>query len=422
MIAPLRRLLGDPSVRWLAGARIVALLAAPLSLYLLVTRQPLSARGFYLIAINVVALAQLFELGMGTLVVQFAARARPSEQGALRGAAEQWYQAAAIWFLAIGATVGSYVFATGAGSAQVDFLMPWAIVLACTAAYIRLVPLICLREGGDGERVQRMRALQALAIAAATVLGLWTGRGIAAAAWAAVAQVTVGATFLWRVRRALPAADAGVSRLRAAYRTEQARSARVWIALWVGPQLLTPAVMYLRDAAAAGDIGLHVALALAPPVLSVAWMHARYPRLGALVAAGALRTFDESARHAFVQAAWVFAASAGALLILAVVGPHLLPFLAGRVLSPSMLVALLIGSFTLVVMQAMLAWFRAFGDERFATPVVAACAAMAFGGICGAAVGGGMGAAIGFAATSGVVVAVLAVGFSRLREQRLAGA
>ena len=61
MIARLRAVVADPSVRWLALARVLSLLAAPLTLYLLVTRQPVSARGFYLIAINIVTLAQLFE-------------------------------------------------------------------------------------------------------------------------------------------------------------------------------------------------------------------------------------------------------------------------------------------------------------------------------------------------------------------------
>ncbi len=420
MIGRLRHLLGDPSVRWLAGARIVALLAAPFSLYLLVTRQPLSARGFYLIAINVVALGQLFETGMGTLVVQFAARARPSERGALRGAAERWFGRAAVAFLAACGMVGSYVLAVGSGSATVDFVVPWVVVLVATAAYIRLVPLICLREGlGDGEQVQQMRALQAVLVAAATVFGLWSGRGIRAAAWAAVAQLAVGAAFVWAVRRHLPGSDRPTVRIADQYRREQGQSARVWIALWLAPQLLTPAVMYLRDASGAGDIGLHVALALAPPVLSVAWMHARYPRLGALVASGALRTFDDTARHAFVQAAVVFAAASAALLLLAAAGPYVFPFLAGRVLSTATLAVLLIGTFALVVMQAMLAWFRAFGDEKFAPQVVMACGAMSLGAVCGAAIGGGFGSAVGFSGVAFLVTAILSTGFLRLRAQRL---
>ena len=421
MIERLRQWLGDPSVRWLAGARLVSLLAAPLSLYLLVTRQPLSARGFYLIAINVVALGQLFETGMGTMVVQFAARVRPSERGILRRAAEQWFMRAAFIGFALTGTVGTFVLARGTSTASVAFLLPWTVVLVCTAAYIRLVPLICLREGGgSAERVQRMRAVQAVLVAAVTVAGLWTSRGIQAAAWAAVAQLAVAGAFILIERKQLSTSDPAVSRLADQYRTEQGRSARVWIALWIAPQLLTPATMFLRGAPEAGDVGLHVALALAPPVLSVAWMHARYPQLGALVASGALRTFDDTARRAFVQAAWVFAASSAVLISLAFVAPFIFPFLAGRVLSPLMLACLLVGSFTLVVFQGMLAWFRAFADEKFAPQVVVACAAMATGGVCGAGLGGALGAAVGFSSVGVLVVTILVMGFIRLRAQKLA--
>ena len=119
MIKRARQFFGDPSVRWLVGARVISLLAAPLSLYFLVTRQPLSARGFSLIAINIVALGQLFETGMGTLVVQFATRVRPFERGILRGAAEQWFTRAALVGFAIAGTIGTFVFARGASTATV---------------------------------------------------------------------------------------------------------------------------------------------------------------------------------------------------------------------------------------------------------------------------------------------------------------
>ncbi|MCC7194301.1 MAG: hypothetical protein IT356_01965 [Gemmatimonadaceae bacterium] len=424
MTGLLRQALADRSVRWLAAARVVALAAAPVSLYLLVTRQPLSARGFYLIAINLVALAQLFETGVGTLVVQCAARAGPADLGYVRGAADEWFTRAAFFFLAIAGVVGSYVLATGASSATVAFLLPWGAVVALTTVYIRLVPLICLREGAGGvEAVQRMRAVQAAAVAAATMLGLRFGSGIAAAAWASVAQLGVAALFVvaWRAELPSPTASAGSARAES-YRREQGRSAQVWLALWLAPQVLTPATMYLHGASAAGDVGLHVALALAPPVLSVAWMHARYPRLGALVASGNLHRFDHTARHSLVQALWVFGASSIALLVLAIVGPHLLPFLAGRVLSAPMLITLLAGTLMLVVMQAMLAWFRAFGDERLARPVVVACAAMGAGAISGSAIGGALGASLGFSSVGVVVTAILGAGFFRLRAQRLGGA
>ena len=156
-------------------------------------------------------------------------------------------------------------------------------------------------------------------------------------------------------------------------------------------------------------------------MLAVAWLHARYPRLGALVASGALATFDDTAWHAFRQAAGVFGAAAGTLLLLALGAPYVVPFLAGGVLSVPILAALLVGSFVLVAMQAMLAWFRAFVDETFAMPVVVGCGAMATGGVCGAAVGGAAGAAAAYAMAGVLVAVILGVGFLRLRAQRLAG-
>ena len=208
MIARLRAVVADPSVRWLALARVLSLLAAPLTLYLLVTRQPVSARGFYLIAINIVTLAQLFETGMGTMVVQFATHVRPSERGTLRAAAEQWFRRAATVVLALGATAGTLVMIRGAESASVNFFVPWAVVLATTAAYVGIVPLIGLREGGgDVEGVQRMRAAQAVLMAAAMVGGLWRGSNIGAAALAGVAQLVAAAWYLVKARRCSPEAS-----------------------------------------------------------------------------------------------------------------------------------------------------------------------------------------------------------------------
>jgi hypothetical protein len=237
-----------------------------------------------------------------------------------------------------------------------------------------------------------------------------------------MAQLGALALYLWMERRRLPVGDPPVGRLADQFRAEQNKSARVWLALWAAPQLLTPATMLLRGAAEAGEIGLHVALAFAPPLLASAWMHARYPRLGALVASGALRTFDDTAFHAFRQAMLVYGGSALAVLALPFLIPVLLPSIPAKILSPTVLLLLLTGNLAIVVFQAMLAWFRAFGDEKLSSPVVLACAAMAVGGIGGTAIGGSFGAAVGFALIGVGVTVILATGFMRLRAQRLAGA
>ena len=73
----LRALAGDAGVRATAAARLIALGGAPVTLYLAATRLPPAAQGYYFVAVNVVALAQLFELGLGTIVVQFASHEWP---------------------------------------------------------------------------------------------------------------------------------------------------------------------------------------------------------------------------------------------------------------------------------------------------------------------------------------------------------
>jgi hypothetical protein len=424
MITRIRALLEDPAVRWLALARALALAAAPLVLWLLVTRVPLSARGAYLIAVNIAALVTLFETGTGTIVVQFAVHSRPSEIAELRGAAERWYTNAAILVALIVAVPGSFVLWMRAPEVFSASSIAWFTLALATAAGIRLAPLVCIREGRGGvEEVQRMRAVQAVAVALSLIAGLLMRRPMVAAATAAVAQLAVAAIFLLRARPELPTADkSSAGRLVTRFRDEQGRSARVWLALWIAPQLLTPVVLLLSGDRAAGEIGLHVALALAPSVLSVAWFHARYPRLGALVASGALQTFDEQARHAFRQGMMVYTGASIAVLALPFLVPVLMPSLPGRLLSASMLALILAGNFALVLFQAMLAYLRAFGDERFSSPVVVSCVTMVAGSIGGAAIGGGFGAAAGYAALGVAVTAILTAGFARLRKQRLAGA
>src|SRR5262249_28071406 len=160
----------------------------------------------------------------------------------------------------------------------------WAVVLVCTAACVRLAPLVCLLEGrGHVESVQRMRAIQAALIGGAILVGLWSGRGIEGAAAAAVGPLLAGPGLPRGRPGALrgggrPRRDRRAGRLADEYRAEQWRSARVWLAIWAAPQILTPASMALRGATDAGYIGLHVALAFAPQLLSVAWLHGRYPR------------------------------------------------------------------------------------------------------------------------------------------------
>ncbi len=369
----------DVGVTSVLLTRLLPLMAAPVALVLVATTRSPAEQGFYFILLNLQALAQLAELGTGTLLVQFAARESDAvqwERGDLAGdadavarvravtrAAVAWYARAALGLAVLAPLV---VLALRAEGQRTGVAYGGATIAAMllTACYLPLVPLIAAAEGiGRLVAVQRMR----LAQAALGLVALWSGILTVGAPWAvallAAAWLLVAA--LWLARHAAPFARGlwrgtthgadDVHRLRAA----QWRTALHWLALWAAPQSLGPLVLRGQGAAAAGRVGLALALATAAATLGVSWLHARYPRLAALTAAGRHGETASLARRALGQALAVCAAVAGAVVALVAVAGVLRPPLAARSLTPTGVAALGASALGWVVVHGVSAWLRA---------------------------------------------------------------
>ena len=396
-----------------------------MTLWFVATRVPPTEQGTYFVLVNLVALASFLETGPGTIIVQFSAHesrllhwapdgdlagepvARTTISAILhRGL--RWYAAAAIAFFTI-ASVGGLWLAIPRDPRQA--LVPWwFFTVGLVALYFLLVPFLNVSEGcGAILPLQRMRSVQAAGILAGLWIGLLSGNALGACWLAAFAQLVIAGGWLFLTRRGLlrasrilPAELAGnqpgtvASRLR----TELGKSAQFWIALYLAPQLLTPALLRLRGGSEAGQLGLTLALALAPLTISVAWLHGRYPAYGAMVAKNELAAFDRTARRAFAEAGTVFVAGCVGVALLVAIATKSAPQLMLRILPSYALISLFIGAFALLALQAMAAWVRAFRREGLRTPTVVACAVMSMGGIVGAWNGGGGGASVGFAAAA----------------------
>lgn len=442
----LRALAADAGVRATATARLIALAGAPVSIYLAATRLTPSSQGYYFVAVNVIALAQLFEIGLGTIIVQFAShewpRLRWGRDGGLEGepaarnaihaivhAAVRWYGLSALVLFAIAGVGGTLLYGRTAPESAVGFVVLWCGFVAMTAVYLTLIPFIAVAEGcGDLLGVQRMRAWQAAALLAA----LWTGiltHGSLVAAWlGASAQLLVAAGWLvWRHRALLRAPRSrqvplsGEARgLPGRFRAEQGRSAQLWLALWLAPQLLTPMALKLAGGDAAGRLGVTLAIALAPLTLALAWLHGRYPSFGALVAEGRTVEFDALARRATTEALAVFVAGALVVTGIVVLLPLIAPSVAVRVLPLPLLAALFGGALASLLLQAMAGWLRAFRDEGIAGPVVAGAALTVVASGVAAATGGVRALTLTFAAASlGAAVPIALVHFLRVRKERM---
>ena len=450
-MSPFRRLLAladDAGVRATAATRIVMLVGAPVSLYLAATRLPASAQGYYFVGVNIVALAQLFETGLGTIIVQFAShewpRLRWGPRGALDGdpvardavnalllAAIRWFGVAALAVFLVAGVGGAVLYGSVLTSGVLAFTVMWCGYCALTAVYLLLVPFVCVAEGcGDLLAVQRMRGWQAGGV----LVGLWTGivtDGPLLAAWlAAFAQLTVAAIWLMRrhpallrAPRTLPAhlMDAAKG-LRSRYRTEQGRSAQLWLALYLAPQLLVPILLRLRGGDEAGRLGVTLAIAIAPLTLATSWLHGRYPSFGSLVAGKRTDEFDALARRATGEAVGVFLAGAVFLTGVVMVLPFVAPTLAVRVMPIAYLWALFAGGAASLLLQAMAGWLRAFRDEGIAPAVVAGAVGVVVASGVSAGLGGGRLMTVGFAASSlGFAVPLAAAHFVRVRRERLSG-
>ena len=446
---------GDAGVRATAITRIIALAGAPVTVYLAAAQLAPERQGLYFVAVNILAVAQLFEIGLGSTVVQFVSHDNTAFQSRASGGPGsaapdgpsrelasvvwRWYAASAIALLLVVGAGGLWLFRNRTGLVSAEFAPGWLVFAALIAGYVACVPAIATAEGaGHLISVQRMRSWQAVAILVALWTGLLMGNPLLAALLASLAQLLV--TAVWRRARRVPTdrrTDSGSgSRIldhvantqrvdvdvRVRFRTEQRRSAAFWLALWAGPQLLTPIALRAAGGDAAGRLGVTLAIALAPLTLGAAWLHGRYPSFGTLVAAGHVREFDALARRATAGAIGAFLLLSCAAVGVVTLLPGFLPALAARVLPLPSLIALLVGALVSLLVQAMAGWLRAFRDEGIATPVViGAVATVLASATAGAAGNVELIAAAYAAASGGIALPVAAWHFLRTRRERLAG-
>jgi hypothetical protein len=367
------------------------------TLWLIATQRPIAEQGAYFIFINAQAIAQTVEIGIGALVVQFVSHESAGlvwgadgglsgEAGALRrvqtivAAASRWYARLAIAFGATAMSLGVALFTTRGGDGW-GAATWWIVTIAFTSLSFTMVPALAALEGsGRLGEVQRMR----LAQVAASILALWLGLvgvnalcGVAAFAvtWFAVQLLWLSRTHPGLVANAVGHAAAGdadptlrslADRLVAGHR----HGAMMWLVLWAVPQALVPCVLIAEGGAAAGRIGMSLAIAGAPATLASSWLYSRYPRYGALVAQGATRELALLARRATAEAmgVCVLGAVAGAVALALIA--RIAPALADRAMSPAVTLALGVGNSGWLVIQGLTSYVRAWRGEPLANATV----------------------------------------------------
>lgn len=377
--APALRAAGlDSPVTLVLLTRAVQLAAAPVTLWMVATRRPLAEQGLYFILWNAQALTQLLELGVGNLLVHIAghesARLKLTKGGSITGDegartrllgaladAQRWYLRFAMWFVLLVGTGGALIFRPASRDDAGSFVVPWLITIGFTAAYFTLIPRLCTIEGSGGLiPVQRMRLVQVTLASVLHWFVLWRWGALWAVAAFAATHLVVARGWL---RARYPLLTPGDLSASGEFAGVQRRSAMTWLALWAGPQVITPVVLLTQGAAAAGQVGMSLAIAMAPTVLAGALLQARYPRYAQELSRSGGTGLRALALRASVQATVLALSGLAAAALVVALLPRYLPLLAERMLGPTALVLLGVTSLAWLLTQSYSSYLRAWRRE-----------------------------------------------------------
>lgn len=434
----------DPRVRVVLGTRLVTIGAAPITLLLVITRLAPAEQGLYFIFLNVLAFAQLFEIGIGSLIVQYASHEAVHVSWGAHGSiaanepalvrigwmlrrSVRWYCAAAVAILLLAVPLGIALFSVSVGPQRIPTARLWLSTVVLTAAYLPLVPVLNTIEGcGRLIEVQRMRFVQAVVMAISAWVLIPTVGGLYAVTLNAMLQLVVAGlwlsrrfpamiVFAWRASTRHTAA-ASTTELDRLYAT-QLRTAAVWLSAHVAAQGLTPLVLYFHGAAYAGQVGATLAITTVPYTIGMSWLQGRLPDFGALAAQERHAELDAAARAATLQAAAVCLVGAIGVVVAIEALHRFVPALSNRFLPIWPAAALAGAALVGLLLQAMASYIRAYRAEPLVVVLVVGYGAMLGAAWLAATRWGPGGAVIAYSIVGGAVA--LPATALMLRHERL---
>lgn len=295
----------DRAIGWTAAARIWPILAGPVSVVLIAARLNAGEQGFYYTFASIVSFQVMFELGLGMVVLQFASHEKAflewQSDGTVQGSDVEKGRLAALfrktlqWY-AIATALSAATLLTG-GTLFLAFkptpvggwLAPWTAVAFLAGATLFLTPFLSVLEGcGLVADVARVRTWQVIASNIAGWIVLIAGGRLWASPAISIASLLVGGAWVLAIHRRffsdlLHTRGDGIS-----WREEvwpfQWRIAVSWISSYFLFHLFIPVLFASRGPAAAGRMGMSLALASAVYAVSNSLMTTKIPRFGELIA------------------------------------------------------------------------------------------------------------------------------------------
>lgn len=300
----------DRAIIYVIFGRGLSVISGVITILLISRFMTAEYQGYYFTFSSVIALQVFFELGLGTILVQFASHEMGKltfKKGLLEGdliskyrllslirLTLKWYSFVAFFILSVVLVAGFYFFNENLTSAtnivSVNWKYPWVLLVILTSISMYFVPIISIAEGcGLVTSANKMRIKQVIISSLIVWFCLITGNGLYATSAMAFSIIVVGGWWLYKNFMNI-IMDSFVLKNRN-YRISwvkevfpmQWKIALSWISGYFIFQFLTPLAFKCYGAVFAGQLGLSLTICTLMLNLSMAWINTKIPYWGRLI-------------------------------------------------------------------------------------------------------------------------------------------
>lgn len=282
-------------------------------------------QGYYYTFASILGLQIIFELGFGTVLIQFVShemvgikitkdtisgnKANLARLYYMISLAIKWYFVVSVGVLLMVSPLGYLFFVTSTMDAlpTLTWLLPWVFLVLSASLSLLITPMLSIAEGcGFVAQVAKMRLFQTLTAALFAWLVLLSGFGLYASAATALATFAVGALWVKRnfyhvIMAAIQSSDK--SQQGNLWKDEilpmQWRIALSWLSGYFIFNLFNPVAFRFFGAKFAGQLGLSLSIISLMTGISLSWFMTKVPTFGRLIADNRRAELDHLYQNTF---------------------------------------------------------------------------------------------------------------------------
>jgi len=364
-------------------------IAGPVSVLLIATRLSPAEQGFFYTFGSILGLQVFFELGLSSVILQFASHERAKLRWTARGTLEgdavaksrlgsllrkafAWYGIIAVLVIAVLLPAGLLFFRRDESGTTIVWHIPWVWIVAVSALGLVTTSLFALLEGcGLVADIAAVRVCQTIGGQLLLWVGLLLGWGLFATPLVNTFAVVFGLLWLSTTKRpffrdlaTLPRNGHGIDWSREVW-PFQWKIGLSWLSGYFIFQLFNPLMFAFHGAVAAGQMGMSISIMAAISAAAVAWVGTKAAPFGSLIARGEYDVLDQQFFRCLRQSTALIVIVGAAFWVSASYLHGIDHPLSNRLLAPFPLLLLIASGIVNHIVTAEAIYLRAHRQEPF---------------------------------------------------------